>query len=115
MTLASKMNPTGHRVLIQPDLKTETKSGIVLAYDARRASVDSDTGILVKVGPQAWKGFNDGTAWAQVGDKVYYSKYGAKVLKDGDNFVIICNDEDVLAIVNDESLNTEDVEAKEAA
>jgi co-chaperonin GroES (HSP10) len=42
--------------------------------------------------------FKCDTPPVQVGDEVYYAKYGAKVLKDEDTgeLYIICNDEDVL-------------------
>ena len=72
-------------------------------------SADSDTGEVLQVGPQAYRDFGDGTPWIKVGDQVYYSKYGAKVLKDGEDFYIICNDVDVLAIINEVS-DTESIE-----
>lgn len=98
-----KFEPTGHRVILRPKLERETKSGIQLVYDERRVSADSDTGEVLMVGPQAYQDFGDGTPWVKAGDQVYYSKYGAKVLKDGDDFYIICNDVDILAIITEES------------
>ena|SRR3990167_9847222 len=98
-----KFIPTGPRVVLRPKLEKETKSGIVLAYDERRASADSDTGEVLALGPQAYVDFGDGTPWVKPGQTVYYSKYGAKVLKDGEDFYIICNDVDILAIVNEDN------------
>jgi len=95
-----KFEPTGHRVLLKPDIKTKTESGIVLHYDERRAANECDTGIVIAIGPTAWMGFGDGRPWCKVGDRVYFSKYGAKVLKDEDDFYVICNDDDILAIVD---------------
>ena len=104
-----KFEPLGHRIVLRPNLVKETKSGIVLAYDERRASADADTGRVLAVGSQAYVGFGDGTPWVKEGDNVYYSKYGAKVLKDGEDFYIICNDVDILALVNEVS-DTESIE-----
>lgn len=104
--LKYKEKTLGHRVLIKPFLnkKTTTDSGIVFRLDVndRQAAIDSDRGTVVAIGPQAYKDYGDGTPWIEVGDFVYYSKYGAKVIKDEqaendeDKIYVICNDEDVL-------------------
>ena len=89
-----------HRVIIKPFVTgKKTASGIVLATDERMQAVNSDRGEVFMIGPEAWKAFGCITPPVKVGDHVYYSKYGAKVLKDTDNednFYIICNDEDIL-------------------
>lgn len=87
-----------HRVIIKPNIETKTKSGIVIAKDERRQAVDSDRGEVFMIGPKAWKDFGCEKPPVKVGDKVYYAKYGAKVLKDEetDSLYIICNDEDIL-------------------
>jgi len=98
------LQPAGHRVLLKRDtLETKTEWGfeMVIGTDQRkleRAAID--TGIIVSVGPNAWKGWDDGTPWAKVGDEVFFARHAGKVLVDEDTeeeFLII-NDEDVLAI-----------------
>ena len=91
----------GHRVLIKPQIEKQTASGIVLHFDDRKAAIDSDKGVVVAVGPQAYKDFGDGTPWVDVGDFVYYARYGAKVIKDETDgeLYMICNDEDILLVV----------------
>jgi len=111
-----KFEPTGHRVVLKPDMQFQTKSGIVLHYDERRVASECDTGTITHIGPTAWKSpfykegklVYDGLPWAKVGDRVYFSKYGVKVLKEGDEYFIIANDEDILAIIDEpaeESVN----------
>lgn len=95
--------PVGPRILIKPDVVTKTASGIQIVSNERLMASNSDDGIVVKIGAMAWKDFKDPTPWVKVGDKVKYAKYGAKVLKekDSDEFYIICNDEDILAIIEE--------------
>ena len=87
-----------HRVLIKPLIQTKTESGIMIARDERSQAINSDRGEIFMVGNLAWKDFGCDQPPVKVGDKVYYAKYGAKVLKDEDSgdLYIICNDEDVL-------------------
>lgn len=93
-----KVDTLVHRVIIKPDIETKTASGIVIAKDERRQAVDSDQGVVFMIGPKAWKDFGCAKPPVKVGDRVYYAKYGAKVLKDQDTneLYIICNDEDNL-------------------
>ena len=87
-----------HRVIIKPHIETKTESGLYVAVDERSQAVNSDRGIIVEIGPKAWKAFGCWRKPFKVGAKVYYAKYGAKVLKDAatGQLYIICNDEDVL-------------------
>jgi co-chaperonin GroES (HSP10) len=112
--------PCGHRVLVKPDAVEETtKSGIVLMTETQKKMERAGTqkGTVVAVGPTAWKAFDritvrqsDGTdkvvggeAWAGVGDRIYYSRYGGVFVEDadGEEFVIL-NDEDVVGILRGE-------------
>ena len=87
-----------HRVILKPFVQKETPGGIILAQSERSQAVNSDRGTILAIGPKAWKDFGYEVPPFQVGMTVYYSKYGAKVLKDeltGDLY-IIANDEDIL-------------------
>ena len=96
--LKFKERSLGHRVLIKPEVEKETDWGFALTVSDRKAAMDSDKGHIVAMGPQAYKDYGDGSKWVEVGDYVYYAKYGAKVIKDDEtgDLYIICNDEDVL-------------------
>jgi co-chaperonin GroES (HSP10) len=54
-------------------------------------------GEVMYIGPMAWYDLPEKPD-VKVGDNVYYSKYGAMVIKvEGmDSFLVICNDKDVL-------------------
>ena len=92
-----KAESLGYRVILKPHIERETKSGIVIARDERSQAINTDKGTILFLGPKAETG-------AVVGDKVYYARYGAKVLKNeltGDLYVI-CNDEDLLVAYEEE-------------
>ena len=92
----------GHRVLIEPEhLEEVTESGIVLnvGEDWKREKAATVIGKIVSVGPTAWKDFSDGWPWAKVGDRVYYARYSGKTVVDGDDEFVICNDEDVICVI----------------
>lgn len=87
-----------HRVILKPFIERESKGGIVIARDERAQAINTDKGEIVMFGPRAWKDFGCDTPPVQIGQKVYYAKYGAKLLEDEDTKekYIILNDEDVL-------------------
>ena len=99
-----KYEPVGPRILIKPDVVTKTESGIQIVSNERMQAANTDTGTILKIGAMAWSDFKDPTPWCEVGDVVQYAKYGAKVLmdKDTDELYIICNDDDILAIIRKE-------------
>jgi co-chaperonin GroES (HSP10) len=100
------IKPLGHRLLVKPEKLEEVDevrkraiaAGLILeTKDREQAAVDQ--GIVIDIGSTAWKAFDDGEPWASIGDRVVYSRYGGKVIKDPDtqeDFVIL-NDEDVIA------------------
>jgi chaperonin GroES len=93
-------NPAGHRVLIKLDKEEEvSKGGIILASThVERHQLAKQTGELVAVGQSAWKAFDDGAAWAKVGDVVVVPKYaGNDFTYKGDRYKL-CNDEDVFGV-----------------
>ena len=106
--------PTGHRVLVKADdVDLQTDWGFHIVADERREKHAQNYGTVLAVGPDAWKAFRkmsegkevNGQPWAAPGDRIVYAKYAGKFLNDpetGDE-VIIINDEDVVAIVHEES------------
>ena len=87
-----------HRVILKPFIEKVSKGGIMIARDERSQAINTDKGEVFMIGLKAWLDFKCDIPPVKVGDKVYYSHYGAKVLKDEDSgqLYIICNDEDIL-------------------
>jgi len=101
----------GHRVLIKPEhFAEEVADGAIKGFkldvgeDWKRDKAATVIGVIEGIGPNAWKAFDDGDPWAKVGDKVYYAKYSGKTITEDDKDYIVCNDEDVIAIVHEEIL-----------
>ena len=98
-----KISACGHRVIVKPDAVEEvSKGGIIVAAgkDKERQQQAQITGVIVDIGPTAWKAFDDGEPWAQVGDRVYFAKYGGYVIEDDGEQYRLLNDEDVTARIS---------------
>lgn len=97
----------GFRVLVRPDpIEETTKSGIVIAVDSSLERGAQVTGIVLDVGPEAFKAFNRAAGvvdqpWVKVGDHVYYAKYAGKRILDRDTKeeLLFLNDEDIAGLV----------------
>ena len=90
------------RVLLKPFIEKTSKGGIIVARDDRTQAINTDRGTIFMIGPQAWYDMPVKPE-LKVGDKVLYSHYGAKTIKDDDGeFYIICNDKDILVGYKDE-------------
>lgn len=101
--------PTGFRVLVKPDVLEEVDDryksakavGLLIAgQSVEREQEAVSTATILDIGPSAWRGFDDGTPWAKVGDRVVIAKFAGKVVKtvEGTELRII-NDEDVLSVI----------------
>lgn len=92
--------PTGGHLLVLPDkVEEKTAGGIYIPQDTQEKEQQAATvGTLVAVGPGAWLDLDDGKPWAEVGDRVSYSRYAgvAMVGQDDESYVLI-NDNDILA------------------
>lgn len=99
------VTPAGHRILVLPDPVEEvTKSGIILAQqslDKEKAS--TVTGTIVEVGMNAWKAFDGGMPWANVGDRIYFKQYAGFIVKKNGNEYRVLNDDDVICIDKQEA------------
>ena len=91
------------RVIIKPLVAKKSKGGIILSQDERSQAINADRGEVFLIGPMAWYDLPEKPD-IKVGDKVYYSKYGAKTLKPegSEDFFIICNDKDILVGYTDD-------------
>jgi len=86
-----------NRIILKPFIEKQTKSGIVIARDERSQAINTDRGEIYMIGPMAWYDLPEKPA-LKPGDAVYYSHYGAKILKPegSEDFYIICSDADIL-------------------
>lgn len=92
-----RQDTLGVRVILKPFIEKESKGGILIARDERSQAVNTDKGEVLMVGDSAW--FDKPVKPnLKPGDKVYYAKWGAKLLKDDESgeFYVLCNDEDIL-------------------
>lgn len=94
------------RIIIKPLVEKVTKSGIVISTDERKQAINTNQGTVYMIGPMAWYDLPEKPD-VKVGDKVYYAKYGAMVLKvDGmETFLVMCNDKDILVTFTEEDSN----------
>ena len=89
-----KLVPLGDRVVLkQCEAEEKTKSGIILAGQAKEKPQEAE---VIAVGPGGGK---EVTMQVAVGQKVIYSKYaGTEVKLDGEEYIIV-RQNDILAVV----------------
>lgn len=95
----------GHRVLVKVEKseleKVTERSGIILTEDTTEKQKQyNSTGTVEGIGPTAFRDLGDGTPWCNIGDVVYFQRYGGIIVKEDGADYRILNDEDVLAIKN---------------
>ena len=98
--------PTGHHCLVKPEkIEEVTKGGIIKPVSTiRQEQGNAQKGVLVALGPQCFKAFDDGAAWAAVGDTVVFARYGGKIhnaLEEDnvENALRLLNDEDIMLVI----------------
>ena len=115
----SGIRPCGSKVLIKPDPIKETigDTSIVLPpSEKEKYESGVASGILIAVGPdfckhvtevdalgmtQSVRGYSE--PFAEIGDRIAFAKYGGLRCKgrNGEKY-IMCNDEDITAVISDE-------------
>lgn len=95
--------PLMHRALVRPkQVETKTASGIILTESlTRKEQAGTDEGIILAIGDTFGKDFG-AEVLPKVGDKVLFAKYAGKFIKNGDEDLVLLNDDDLIAIVKDE-------------
>lgn len=103
----------GYRVLIKPDKIEEVSVGGIIIHasekEKRREKAGIYTGTIVSVGESAWYDYTHHYGercfknWAQVGDRVLYTKYGGRHVdvpgeNEAEDYVVV-DDGDVLLIL----------------
>lgn len=100
------IEPLGHRLLVKPEkiediddnFKRARAAGLIIESDElKREQAAVDRGEVVAMGATAFVDFG-GVPWCKVGDKIAYTRYGGKIIKDPEDKqeYIILNDEDVI-------------------
>jgi len=100
----------GHRILIKIDKLEEVDPvvarakalGIKLADhpDTQRKEAAVATGKVLQVGPTAFKEFGD-EPWCKEGDRIYFAKYAGMTVRDGEEFLQVINDDDVVCVIEE--------------
>lgn len=101
------IKPCGHRVLVLPDEVSDRRGSLYVPQTVRSQEQYAQIyGVLVAVGENAWKAFDDGRPWAQVGQRVCIAKYGGFEVIDPitEDCYRLLNDEDICAVIGDEIL-----------
>lgn len=104
------IEPLLHRIIVKQakldevdqTLKRAKASGIIIAEheDNKRAQAGVDKGIVVAIGPTAYRDFNVSIP-IRIGDIVAFARYSGKTIvdpQDEEEYVAL-NDEDVVAIL----------------
>ena len=102
-----RWRPAGFTVLIKPDYEKKTASGIIIAQNDRQGVAAVDTGVIVKIGPTAWKAYDNGLPWAKVGDRVGYAKHAGRIVEnpdDPDDKYVLVSDGDIRLVMEEDSV-----------
>jgi chaperonin GroES len=97
--------PTGWRLLVLPyKRKEKTKGGIILTDQSLEESqIASSIGLVLKVGPDAYKDkerFPNG-AWCKEKDWVIFGKYAGSRIRIEGGEVRLMNDDEILGVIED--------------
>jgi chaperonin GroES len=92
------IKPLSDRVVLkQAEAEEKTKSGIILAGNAKEKPTEAE---VLAVGPGKVEDGKKIEMTVKVGDKILYSKYaGTEVKVDGVEYIIV-REEDILAIIS---------------
>lgn len=102
--------PLLHRIIVKQHKLQDTNKeykraaaiGIIIAEheDIKRAQAGVDKGIVVSIGPTAYRDFNTEVP-IKVGDTVAFARFSGKVIEDpeSDEEFVALNDEDIVAIL----------------
>ncbi len=112
-TVNKMLKVCGHRILVKqesledtdPVYKRAKEAGIALSEhrDTQLERRQVDKGVVVQVGANSWKSFDDGHAWCAEGDSVIWVRHGGYIVKDPETNIeyVVLNDEDILCVLKD--------------
>jgi co-chaperonin GroES (HSP10) len=87
----------GHRVIVKPD-ESPDKIGSVFVpgWVKDNKAFEIVQGEVVDIGMTAWRAFDDGKPWVNIGDRVMFAKYGGSIIEENGVKFRILNDEDII-------------------
>jgi len=108
----------GYRILVKPDKVEETtEGGIVLAINKKLEKTGIQKGVVIDIGPSAWKAFREvdekgkehnGEQWVKPGDYILFARNAGRFVYDpfepeeeDQNEYVIMNDEDIIATIEE--------------
>jgi len=107
------ITPLLHRIIVKQHKLEETNKeyrkardiGIIIPEheDNKRAQAGVDKGIVISIGPTAYRDFNTEVP-IKVGDTVAFARFSGKMIadpKDEEEYVAL-NDEDIVAVLTEE-------------
>lgn len=102
------IEPLLHRVVVKPenyyeineDYKRAKALGLTIPEleAAERAQASVDVGVVVSIGPTAYRDYNYDTPPIKIGDRVNYARFSGKFVGD----YVVLNDEDLICIVKEQ-------------
>lgn len=100
------LEPLGNKVLVKVGAIEEKVGSIIMtAETTAKEQLAKCSGVVVSIGPLAFKSFGDGNPWVNVNDRIYFQKYGGIQHKETIDGVTtdyrIINDDDVVALIRD--------------
>lgn len=104
----SGLKTFGKNILVLVDeCAAVTAGGIMVTDDrAERMTAISTTGVLIQVGPEAFRLFDDGTVWQgdrpRAGDRIWFEKYAGQLQTGRDGKTYRLMDYRALAAVAEE-------------
>ena len=95
--------PCGHNVLVKlKKVEEVSRGGIITSLNTTREQKAAEQAYVEMLGPSAYKGFDDGTPWCEVGDLVAIKMYsGVDYTHKGEVYRVLLDD-DVMAVLEDE-------------
>ena len=106
----SGFKPIGDRVIVLPDLASGTSSGnVTLPPDlVDRMSMASETGVIIAIGPGAWKWTADRSRpfvdeRPFVGDRVYFERYSGALMRGKDGRTYRLMDDKTIGATEEEA------------
>lgn len=104
-----RWKPCGFMVLVKPEYEKELDWGplgkFVIAESDRRGVAQVQKGKVVAIGPTAWRAYDDGQRWCEVGDTVMYTRWAGAIIENPDkkdDLYVLLPDADIRAVLKEE-------------
>ena len=98
-----KWNPTGWRIVVDPEYSKMTDWGLEIIQPDRTGIAATTKGKVVAMGEACYKDNRYHGVWCKVGDVVLYARHGGVIIEDPETKkkYVVLNDEDVIGRYND--------------